>query len=131
MEENNSIANNVAQAITGALDWSSSPDARKNAFAFLESFKAGDVRVLATASFNLVKKEWSSEVRLHAFKMLQHLVRLRWEELSSEERRNFASIAVDLMSQVADPYEEWALKNSKERRFEFVAGAAPLCCGPL
>lgn len=27
------------------------------------------------------------------------------------ERRDFASIAVDLMSQVADPCEEWALKS--------------------
>lgn len=33
--------------------------------------KAGDVRVLANTSFILVKKDWSSEIRLHAFKMLQ------------------------------------------------------------
>lgn len=33
--------------------------------------KSGDVRVLANTSFHLVKKEWSSEIRLHAFKMLQ------------------------------------------------------------
>ncbi|KMT13498.1 hypothetical protein BVRB_4g082770 [Beta vulgaris subsp. vulgaris] len=111
MEESGSIANNVARAITAALDWSSSSDARKSAFSFLESFKAGDVRILASTSFTLVKKEWSSEIRLHAFKMLQHLVRLRWEELHTVERRDFASIAVDLMSQVADPCEEWALKS--------------------
>lgn len=33
--------------------------------------KTGDVRVLANVSFLLVKKDWSSEIRLHAFKMLQ------------------------------------------------------------
>ncbi|XP_057515729.1 protein HASTY 1 [Amaranthus tricolor] len=111
MEEGGNIANNVARAITAALDWSSSPDSRQAAFSFLESFKAGDVRVLASTSFMLVKKEWASEIRLQAFKMLQHLVRLRWEELNSIERQNFASIAIDLMSQAADPGEQWALKS--------------------
>ncbi|VVA12817.1 PREDICTED: exportin-5 [Prunus dulcis] len=113
MEENNSnnVASNVAQAIAVALDWSSTSDARKAAVAFLESIKAGDVRVLANTSFHLVKKDWSSEIRLHAFKMLQHLVRLRWEELSPTERRNFANITVDLMSDIANPSEEWALKS--------------------
>lgn len=43
--------------------------------------------------------------------MLQHLVRLRWEELSSTERRDFANVAVDLMSEIANPCEEWALKS--------------------
>ncbi|TQD93013.1 hypothetical protein C1H46_021493 [Malus baccata] len=62
--------------------------------------KNGDVRILANTAFLLVKKNWSSEIRLHAFKMLQHLVRLRWEELSSTERRNFANITVDLILQV-------------------------------
>lgn len=33
--------------------------------------KTGDVRVLANTAFLLVKKDWSSEIRLHAFKMLQ------------------------------------------------------------
>ena len=33
--------------------------------------KAGDVRILANTSFLLEKKDWSSEIRLHAFKMLQ------------------------------------------------------------
>lgn len=33
--------------------------------------KAGDVCVLANTSLILVKEEWSSEIRLHAFKMLQ------------------------------------------------------------
>jgi hypothetical protein len=40
MEESNSnnhIANNVARAIAAALDWNSTPDARKAAVSFLES----------------------------------------------------------------------------------------------
>ncbi|KAK9293164.1 hypothetical protein L1049_021152 [Liquidambar formosana] len=111
MEDSSSAANNVARAIVAALDWNSSPDARKAAVSYLESIKAGDIRVLANTSFLLVKKDWSSEIRLHAFKMLQHLVRLRWEELNSAERRNFANVAVDLMSEIANPCEEWALKS--------------------
>ncbi|KAI8534983.1 hypothetical protein RHMOL_Rhmol10G0139300 [Rhododendron molle] len=109
--DDGAVANNVARAIVAALDWSSSPDARNSAVSYLESIKAGDVRVLANTSFILVKKDWSSEIRLHAFKMLQHLVRLRWDELNPIERRNLANGAVDLMSQIASPSEEWALKS--------------------
>ncbi|XP_059649388.1 protein HASTY 1 isoform X2 [Cornus florida] len=43
--------------------------------------------------------------------MLQHLVRLRWDELNPSDRRNFANVAVDLISEVANPCEEWALKS--------------------
>ncbi|KAG5232568.1 protein HASTY [Salix suchowensis] len=114
MEEsnsNNNIANNVARAIVAALDWNSTPDARNAAVSFLESIKTGDVRILASTSFVLVKRDWSSEIRLHAFKMLQHLVRLRWEELSPTERRNFANAAVELMAEIANSCEEWALKS--------------------
>ncbi|KAJ1417073.1 Exportin-1/Importin-beta-like [Sesbania bispinosa] len=107
----NGMANNVAQAIATALDWASTPDARAAAVAFLDSIKAGDVRILANTSFLLVKKNWSSEIRLHAFKMLQHLVRLRWEELSPTEHKNFANLSIDLMSEFADPSENWALKS--------------------
>uniref|UniRef100_A0A6N2LXB9 Uncharacterized protein n=1 Tax=Salix viminalis TaxID=40686 RepID=A0A6N2LXB9_SALVM len=108
---NNNIANNVARAIVAALDWNSTPDARNAAVSFLESIKTGDVRILASTSFVLVKRDWSSEIRLHAFKMLQHLVRLRWEELSPTERRNFANAAVELMAEIANSCEEWALKS--------------------
>ncbi|KAJ7978054.1 Protein HASTY 1 [Quillaja saponaria] len=112
MEESSSnTVNNVARAIATALDWSSTPDARKAAVSYLEYIKTGDIRILVNTSFLLVKKDWPSEIRLHAFKMLQHLVRLRWEELSPTERRNFANLAVDLMSEIADPCEEWALKS--------------------
>lgn len=37
MEEGNTIVNNVARAIDTALDWSSTPDARKAAVSYLES----------------------------------------------------------------------------------------------
>lgn len=113
MEESNSriSANSVAQAISTAIDWSSSPIARQNALAFLDSIKTGDIRELANTAFLLVKKNWSSEIRLQAFKMLQHLVRLRWEELSPGECKNFAYLSLDLMSELADPCEGWALKS--------------------
>ncbi|XP_012463642.1 protein HASTY 1 isoform X2 [Gossypium raimondii] len=108
---NKSIANNVARAIVAAFDWNSTPDARKAAVSYLESIKAGDIRVLANTSFCLVKKDWSSEIRLHAFKMLQHLVRFRWEEFGPLEHRNFANATFELMSEIADNCEEWALKS--------------------
>lgn len=42
---------------------------------------------------------------------MQHLVRLRWEELNPTEHRNFANVTIDLMSDIANPSEEWALKS--------------------
>lgn len=104
-------ASNVARAIAAALDWSSTPDARKAAVAYLESIKSGDVRVLANTSLHLVRKDWSSEIRLHGFKMLQHLVRFRWDEFSITERKDFANMAVNLISEMISPQEEWALKS--------------------
>ena len=44
-------------------------------------------------------------------RILQHLVRLRWEELRPAEHKNFANLSVDLMSEIADPCENWALKS--------------------
>lgn len=38
-------------------------------------------------------------------------MRLRWDELNPDERRNFASVAVDLMSEITNSSEEWALKS--------------------
>ncbi|RHN79725.1 hypothetical protein MtrunA17_Chr1g0180461 [Medicago truncatula] len=74
---------------------------------------SGDIRTLPTTLFLLVKKNWSSEIRLHAFKMLQvqHLVRLKWEELSPKEHKNFAKLSIDLMYEIADPCEDWTLKS--------------------
>ncbi|XP_020113589.1 protein HASTY 1 [Ananas comosus] len=112
MEEgDNSTAANVARAIAAALDWSSPPDARKAAVAYLESVKNGDVRVLANTSLLLVRKDWSSEIRLHGFKMLQHLVRFRWDEFSISERREFANYTINLVVEVVGSHEEWALKS--------------------
>ncbi|CAI9102442.1 OLC1v1000717C1 [Oldenlandia corymbosa var. corymbosa] len=105
------MVNNVAAAMSVSLDYNASPEARQTAYSYLESIKSGDVRVLGSTSFSLVQKEWSSEIRLQAFKLLQHLVRLRWDELNPAERRSFANAAVDLMSEIADPREEWALKS--------------------
>lgn len=109
--EEGSGPTNVARAIAVALDWNTSPDARNAAVSFLETFKNGDIHALINTSLNLVKSDWPSEIRLHAFKMLQHLVRLRWEELNFLERRNFAGVSVNLMSEIAKPHEEWALKS--------------------
>lgn len=104
-------AASVAAAISAVMDWRSSPDARNAAFAYLESVKSGDVRALASTSFLLVRKHQASEIRLHGFKMLQHLVRLRWEELSVAERNEFANLTINLLSEVIGPHEEWALKS--------------------
>ncbi|VFQ94409.1 unnamed protein product [Cuscuta campestris] len=109
--EDGGTASNVAAAITAALDWNSSPDARKAAYDYIESVKAGDVRVVASTLFLLARKDWSSTIRLQAFKMLQNLVRLRWNEFNPTERRNFANMSVDLMSDIANPCEEWAVKS--------------------
>ncbi|KAK1664794.1 hypothetical protein QYE76_052953 [Lolium multiflorum] len=104
-------AASAAAAISAVMDWRSSPDARNAAFAYLESVKSGDVRALASTSLLLVRKDQASEIRLHGFKMLQHLVRLRWEELSVAERNEFANLTINLLSEVIDPVEEWALKS--------------------
>ena len=42
---------------------------------------------------------------------LQHLVRLRWEELSAAERNEFANLTINLISDVVGPHEVWALKS--------------------
>nr|CAB3473120.1 unnamed protein product [Digitaria exilis] len=104
-------AASAAAAISAVMDWRSSPDARAAAFAYLESVKSGDVRALASTSFLLVRKDQPSEIRLHGFKMLQHLVRLRWEELSAAERNEFANLTLNLISDVVGPNEVWALKS--------------------
>lgn len=48
---------------------------------------------------------------LQRFLFLQHLVRLRWDELSPDERREFAKVSIDLMNEIANGFEEWALKS--------------------
>ncbi|XP_008799279.2 protein HASTY 1 [Phoenix dactylifera] len=111
MDDSSSTASNVARAIAAAFDWSSPPDTRKAAVAYLESVKSGDIRVLAKTSLLLVRKDWSSEIRLHGFKMLQHLVRFRWDEFSIAERSEFANLTLNLILEMVSPREEWALKS--------------------
>ncbi|XP_056842057.1 protein HASTY 1 isoform X2 [Raphanus sativus] len=111
MDVSSSTASNVAGAILAVLDYSSTPVTRKSAVEFLESIKSGDVRVLANTSLLLVKKEWSSEIRLHAFKMLQHLVRLRWDELTPLECSDLVKVSIELLSEVANACESWPLKS--------------------
>ncbi|XP_073009177.1 protein HASTY 1 isoform X1 [Typha latifolia] len=111
MEDGNTTATNVARAIAATMDWSSPPDARKAAVAYLESVKSGDIHILANASLLLVQKDWSSEIRLHGFKLLQHLVRFRWDEFSISERKEFANFTIKLITEVVGPHEEWALKS--------------------
>lgn len=101
----------AAQAVTAALDWSSSAEVRQAATFYLDSIKSGDVRVLANTSFALVTRDWSSEIRHYGFKMLQHLVRLRWEELNTEERGHFAKMVANMVPEIAKPHEVWVLKS--------------------
>ncbi|KAG6487021.1 protein HASTY 1-like [Zingiber officinale] len=111
MDDCSSTAATVAQAIAAALDWNSPPDSRKAAVAYLESVKSGNVRTLASTSLLLVRSDWTSEIRLHGFKMLQHLVRYRWDEFNITERREFANLTISIISEVVNHQEEWALKS--------------------
>ncbi|XP_057853443.2 protein HASTY 1 isoform X2 [Cryptomeria japonica] len=111
----------VAQAVIAALDWNSSAETRHSASVFLDSIKSGDVRVLAATSFELVKPNWSSEIRHYGFKLLQHLVRLRWEELHSEERLQFVEMVAAMVCEVAKPHEVWVLKSQTAALFAEVA----------
>ncbi|XP_064949618.1 protein HASTY 1-like isoform X2 [Musa acuminata AAA Group] len=111
MDDCSGTATTVAQAIAAALDWGSPPDARKAAVDYLESVKSGDIRTLASTSLILVQRNWPSEIRLHGFKLLQHLVRFRWDEFNITERREFANLTINIVSEVVNPHEEWALKS--------------------
>lgn len=121
-----SIEDMAALAVSTAFDWRSPAEARQRATFYLDSIKSGDVRVLANTSFALVRRERSSEIRLYGFKMLQHLVRLRWEELSTEEREEFAKFTVNMICEVAKPHEEWVLKSQTAALVAEVARRAGL-----
>nr|ADN33901.1 hypothetical protein [Cucumis melo subsp. melo] len=61
-----------------------------------------------------VSLDWSSspDARKAALSYLEsHLVRYRWEELNSMEKRKFANVCIDLMAEITSPCEEWALKS--------------------
>ncbi|KAH0461140.1 hypothetical protein IEQ34_008715 [Dendrobium chrysotoxum] len=111
MDDGSTTAANVARAIAVSLDSASSLDARRAAVAYLESVKGGDIRVFANTSLLLIQKDCSSEIRLHGFKILQHLVRFRWHEFNIQERSEFAKVAFSLIMEMANPLEEWALKS--------------------
>jgi exportin-5 len=107
----------VKRAVLVALDWRSTPESRQAATAFLESVKKGDVHILAEVGYALVRgqeNQWGSEVRLYGFKMLQHLIRLRWEELNGpDEHLQMASMSLMMLEEIGkvQPAEQWALKS--------------------
>ncbi|CAA7041201.1 unnamed protein product [Microthlaspi erraticum] len=109
--ETKTLASNVARQILLISRSESSADAYKAAVTYLESIKAGEVGVLSELSFLLVEKEWPLEVRLYASKMLQDLVRLRWDEMSPTEHMDISGASFELMSEVANPCEECAMKS--------------------
>ncbi|KAL0919306.1 hypothetical protein M5K25_011392 [Dendrobium thyrsiflorum] len=111
MDDGSTAAANVAGAIAVSLDSASSLEDRRAAVAYLESVKGGDIRVFANTSLLLIQKNCSSQIRLHGFKMLQHLVRFRWHEFNIQERSEFAKVAFSLIMEMANPLEEWALKS--------------------
>jgi exportin-5 len=77
----------------------------------LMQLKAGDVRLLATVAFGLVKHEQTSEIRHFGLKMLQHLIRMRWDELNPEEQHQMAIMAGNMLQESARPSEPWGLKS--------------------
>eukprot|EP00249_Psilotum_nudum_P026036 c3137_g1_i1 orf=269-556(+) len=86
----------AARAVMQALDFQSSSESRQAAISYLESLKTGETTLLGTIGMSLIQqRSMSSEVRHYGFKMLQHLVRLRWEELNPEHRVQLAGMMVD------------------------------------
>ncbi|KAL0858073.1 hypothetical protein Bca101_063227 [Brassica carinata] len=114
--ETKTLATTVARQILLVSDSSDSTieaDAcTAAALTHLESIKTGDVGVLSQVSFLLVAKDWPLQVRIYASKMLQYLVKLRWDELSSSEQMDIGSASFELMSEVAaNPCEECVMKS--------------------
>ena len=56
-------------------------------------------------------QDLSSQIRHYGFKKLQHLVRLRWKELNTGEKGNFAMMVDAMIPEVAKPHEVWVLKS--------------------
>ena len=61
--------------------------------------------------FKNLKCYWGFLLCDITFSWLQHLVRFRWDEFSFTERKDFANVAVNLLSEMISPQEEWALKS--------------------
>ncbi|KAJ0244483.1 hypothetical protein HA466_0191070 [Hirschfeldia incana] len=111
--ETKTLASTVARQILLVSDSSHSTTVNDDAaLTYLESIKTGDVGVLSQVSFLLVTKDWPFQVRIYASKMLQYLVKLRWDELSSSEQMDICSASFELLSEVAaNPCEECAMKS--------------------
>ena len=45
------------------------------------------------------------------FVFTQHMVRMRWDNLTSEGRQQMTAMAGNLMQESANPSEQWTLKN--------------------
>nr|VDD53334.1 unnamed protein product [Brassica oleracea] len=117
-DETKTLASTVARQILLLVSHSSDStvdaDACKEAaLTHLESIKTGNVGVLSQVSFLLVAKDWPLQVRIYASKLLQHLVKLRWDELSSSEQMDISSASFELMSELAaaNPFEECEMKS--------------------
>lgn len=102
----------TARAVLAWLDYRSSPESRQAAASFLDSLKEGDVQVLgATASALVKERALSLEIRHYGFKLLQYLVRKRWEELTTENRAHVMEVVIGLIPEIATPNEDWVLKS--------------------
>lgn len=108
--ETKTLARTVARQILLVSD--SSSHSKATALTYIASIKTGNVEVLSQVSFLLVEKIWPLQVRIYASKMLQYLVKLRWDELCSAEQMDISSASFELMSEVAsDPCEECEMKS--------------------
>lgn len=102
----------TARAIHAALDYNSPPEARLAASTYLESLKIGDVQPLGAIASALVKQSsLSSEVRHYGLKLLQYLVRMRWDELTVGTRAQLADLVLGLVPEIATSQDEWFLKS--------------------
>ncbi|KAF2585484.1 hypothetical protein F2Q70_00037730 [Brassica cretica] len=114
-DETKTLASTVARQILLLVsDSTVDADACKEAaLTHLESIKTGNVGVLSQVLFLLVAKDWPLQVRIYASKMLQDLVKLRWDELSSSEQMDISSASFELMSELAaaNPFEECEMKS--------------------
>ncbi|XP_024536193.1 protein HASTY 1, partial [Selaginella moellendorffii] len=98
----------VAAAVKAALDCAQD---RLAAIAFLDSIKSGDVRVLGGTAFALSSQNQPLEVRHYGLKLLQHLVRIRWDELNHEEKGKMTGMVLDMVKEFATPHEAWSMKS--------------------
>ncbi|MCO5593899.1 hypothetical protein L7F22_047918 [Adiantum nelumboides] len=102
----------AARAVHAALDYQSPPESRLAASTFLESLKTADVHILGATAAALVKEgSLSSEVRHYGLKLLQYLVRMRWEELAVTTKAQLGDLVLGLVPEIATAHDEWFLKS--------------------